>query len=80
MVNNELKLCHYSPYYPQANEQADSSNKLFLNLLKGKLKSIKGKWVKELYGVLRTIKTSQKNVTNENPFSLIYWTEVMILT
>ena len=41
-----------TPVHPQANGQAESSNKIIINNLKKKLGSKKGKWAEELPYVL----------------------------
>ena len=51
---SELKiknLCS-TPRYPQSNGQVEATNKTLLSALKKRLEKSKGKWVKELLGVL----------------------------
>ncbi|XP_022007355.1 uncharacterized protein LOC110906549 [Helianthus annuus] len=66
--------------HPQANGQAESSNKIIINNLKKKLGSQKGKWAEELSYVLWADRTTPKNATGQTPFSLVFGTEAMILT
>ncbi|XP_022841945.1 uncharacterized protein LOC111365636 [Olea europaea var. sylvestris] len=49
------KLNFSTPRYPQANSQAESSNKTVMNTLKKRLSEAKGKWADELPGVLGPI-------------------------
>ena len=69
-----------TPVHPQANGQAESSNKIIINNLKKKLGSKKGKWVEELPYVLWADRTTPKNATGQTPFSLVFGAEVVIPT
>ena len=69
-----------TPIHPQANGQAESSNKIIINNLKKKLGSKKGKWAEELPYVLWADRTTPKNATSQTPFSLVFGTEAVIPT
>ena len=75
---NELKVknLYSTPWYPQNNGQAESSNKTLLTALI----SAKGKWVEELPRVLWTYKTTSRKPTEMSPFALTYKMEATILT
>lgn len=72
-----IKLPHSTPYKPQANDQAKSSNKTLINILRKKSR-VKGKWVDKLPGVFWATKTTLITAIGENLFSLVYGTEVVI--
>jgi hypothetical protein len=69
-----------TPVHPQANGQAESSNKIIINNLKKKLGSKKGKWAEELPFVLWADRTTPKNATGQTPFSLVFGAEAVIPT
>ncbi|XP_075100028.1 uncharacterized protein LOC142176391 [Nicotiana tabacum] len=67
-----------TPYHPNANGQAESFNKVILNILKKKLKEAKGLWPKRLPEVLWAYRTMPNPSTGENPYSLVYGTDAVI--
>jgi hypothetical protein len=67
-----------SPGYPQANGQAEVSNKVILDGIKKRLEEAKGKWVEELPSVLWTHRTTHRRSTGETPFTLAYGVEAVI--
>uniref|UniRef100_A0A2N9FBJ4 Uncharacterized protein n=1 Tax=Fagus sylvatica TaxID=28930 RepID=A0A2N9FBJ4_FAGSY len=70
---------HFStPAYPQANGQAESSNKTLLDGIKKRLENAKGRWVEELPSILWTYRTTPRCSTGETPFSLTYGVEAVI--
>ena len=69
-----------TPVHPQANGQAESSNKIIVNNLKKKLGEKKGKWAEELTFALWADRTTSKNATGQTPFSLVFGTEAMLPT
>uniref|UniRef100_A0A2N9GI29 Uncharacterized protein n=1 Tax=Fagus sylvatica TaxID=28930 RepID=A0A2N9GI29_FAGSY len=70
---------HFStPAYPQANGQAESSNKTLLDGIKKRLENAKGRWVEELPSILWTYWTTPRCSTGETPFSLTYGVEAVI--
>ncbi|KAC9170972.1 hypothetical protein E3N88_46271 [Mikania micrantha] len=75
-----IKMITSTPVHPQANGQAESSNKIIINNLKKKLGSKKGKWAEELLFVLWADRTTTKNATGETPFSLVFGSEVVLST
>ncbi|XP_070034365.1 uncharacterized protein [Nicotiana tomentosiformis] len=75
----EIKRITYSPYHPSANGQAESTNKVIIQNLKKRLEAAKGKWPKELPGVLWAYRTTVKSSTRETSFSLVYGAEALIL-
>ncbi|KAD7476996.1 hypothetical protein E3N88_00132 [Mikania micrantha] len=75
-----IKMITSTPVHPQANGQAESSNKIIINNLKKKLGSKKGKWAKELPFVLWADRKTTKNATGQTPFSLVYGSEAVLPT
>ncbi|KAK9071857.1 hypothetical protein SSX86_008287 [Deinandra increscens subsp. villosa] len=75
-----IKMITSTPVHPQANGQAESSNKIIINNLKRKLGSRKGKWAEELPFVLWADRTTPKNATGQTPFSLVFGAEAVIPT
>ncbi|KAF5779193.1 putative integrase, catalytic core, ribonuclease H domain, ribonuclease H-like superfamily [Helianthus annuus] len=75
-----IKMITSTPVHPQANGQAESSNKIIINNLKKKLGSKKGKWAEELPYVLWADRTTPKNATGQTPFSLVFGAEAVIPT
>ena len=69
-----------TPVHPQANGQAESSNKIIVNNLKKKLGEKKGKWAEEPPFVLWADITTLKNATGQTPFSLVFGAEAMLPT
>ncbi|KAK9053624.1 hypothetical protein SSX86_024698 [Deinandra increscens subsp. villosa] len=75
-----IKMITSTPVHPQANGQAESSNKIIINNLKKKLGSKKGRWAEELPFVLWADRTTSKNATGQTPFSLVFGAEAVIPT
>lgn len=75
-----IKMITSTPVHPQANGQAESSNKIIINNLKKRLKDKKGRWAEELPFVLWADRTTTKNATGQTPFSLVFGTEAVIPT
>uniref|UniRef100_A0A2N9HIA7 RNase H type-1 domain-containing protein n=1 Tax=Fagus sylvatica TaxID=28930 RepID=A0A2N9HIA7_FAGSY len=67
-----------SPAYPQANGQAEVSNKVILDGIKKRLEEAKGRWVEELSSVMWTHRTTRRRSTWETPFALAYGVEAVI--
>ena len=75
-MGNQAQLS--TPRYPQANGQAESSNKTIINTLKRRLRKAKGAWADELPGVLWSYRTTARTPTGETPFALAYGSEAVI--
>ncbi|KAL2235091.1 UNVERIFIED_CONTAM: Ribonuclease HI [Sesamum indicum] len=63
---------------PQANGQAEVTNRTLLQHLKTRLEGAKGGWVEELPGVLWAYRTTPRTATGETPFCLVYGSEAII--
>lgn len=68
----KIKVKYSSPDHPQANGQAETTNKALLSILKKKVTEKKGEWAEELPGVLWVYRTSTKTPIGESPFTLAY--------
>ena len=58
-----IQLSFSTPRYPQANGQAESTNKTVINIIKRRLEKAKGLWADELPGVLWAYRTTAKTST-----------------
>ena len=74
----KIEFYNSTPAYPQANGQAEASNKVVLDGLKKRLEKAKGKWADELPHVLWAYRTTPRRSTEETPFSLAYGMEAVI--
>ena len=75
-----INLIKSTPRYPQANGQAESSNKIVINNLKKRLTTHKGRWAEELPWALWSDRTTPKTSTGQTPYSLVYGTEAVLPT
>ncbi|KAK1581994.1 hypothetical protein Q3G72_010826 [Acer saccharum] len=73
-----IKLSFSTPQYPQANGQAESTNKTIINTLKKQLEVEKSEWVEKLPEILWSYRTTPRRSTGETPFSLVYGSELVI--
>ena len=73
-----IKLITSTPVHPQANGQAESSNKIIINNLKKRLSEKRGRWAEELPLVLWADRTTAQTSTGKTPYSLVFGTEAVI--
>jgi hypothetical protein len=71
-------LLNSSPYYAQANGQAEASNKILIRLIKKKIEEKPRKWHEVLSEALWTHRTALHDVTKVTPFELVYGQEAML--
>ena len=64
--------------YPQANGQAESTNKTVVKILEKRLRTSQESWADDLEGVLWAHRTTARTATKETPFSLVYGSEAVI--
>ena len=64
--------------HPQANGEAEVTNRTLLQGIKVRLEKATGTWADELYHVLWTYRTTQRLPTGETPFALAFRIEAMI--
>ncbi|XP_050259164.1 uncharacterized protein LOC126704182 [Quercus robur] len=65
--------------HPQANGQAEVTNRTLLKIIKAKLDDAKGAWPEELPNVLWAYSITARTPIGETPFKLTYGTEALIL-
>lgn len=69
-----------APYHPQANGQAEATNKTLLDILKKRLVSTGKKWTDQLPPVLWAYRTTPKHSTGLSPFHLAFGAEAVLPT
>jgi hypothetical protein len=74
----KIKLLKSSPYYAQANGQAESSNKTLIKLIKKKIEENPRRWHAVLSEVLWAHHISRHGATKVTPFELVYGQEVVL--
>ena len=67
-----------SPYYAQANGQAESSNKTLIRLIKKKIEENPRMWHEVLSKALWAHRISQHGATQVTPFELVYGQEAVL--
>jgi hypothetical protein len=68
----KIKLLSSSPYYAQANGQAESSNKTVIKLIKTKIEENPKMWHEVMSEALLAHCISKHSTTNVTPFELVY--------
>jgi hypothetical protein len=74
-----IKLLNSSPYYAQANGQAESSNRALINLIKKKISNNPKHCHKILSEALWVHRISKHSATTVSPFELVYGQEAVLL-
>jgi hypothetical protein len=74
----KIKLLSSSPYYTQANGQAESSNKTLIKLIKKKIEENPKRWHEVLSEELWAHHISKHSATKVTPFELVYRQEVIL--
>ncbi|XP_073137625.1 uncharacterized protein [Henckelia pumila] len=67
-----IKLHCSSPYYPQANGQAEASNKVLIKILQKMMEDNPRDWPRLLSETLWAYRTSKRTATGVSPFALAY--------
>jgi hypothetical protein len=78
IVSYGIKLLNSSPYYAQANDQAESSNKTLVKLIKKKIEDNPRRWHEVLSEALWAHRISRHGATKVTPFELVYGQEVVL--
>jgi hypothetical protein len=73
----EISLIHSTPYYPQGNGLAYSSNKNLINIIKRLLEDNKKSWDSKLKFSLWVDRVTTKRSLGVSPFQLVYGTEAI---
>ncbi|XP_020421336.1 uncharacterized protein LOC109949656 [Prunus persica] len=68
----KFKLLQSIPYYAQANGQAESSNKVIINIIRKMLEKNPKKWHEKLLETLRAYRTLKREATGMTPYALSY--------
>jgi hypothetical protein len=74
----KIKLVSSSPYYAQANGQAESSNKTLIKLIKKKIEENPKRWHEVLSEALWAHRISKYSTTKITPFELVYRQDVIL--
>jgi transposase InsO family protein len=72
-----ISLIHSTPYYPQGNGLAESSNKSLIKLIKRLLEDNKKAWDSKLKFALWADRVTTKRSIGTTPFQLVYGTKVV---
>jgi transposase InsO family protein len=72
-----IALIHSTPYYPQGNGLAESSNKSLINIIKRLLEDNKKAWDSKLKFSLWADRVTTKRSLGISPFQLVYGTEAV---
>jgi hypothetical protein len=78
MESLKIKLLNSSPYYVQANGQAEASNKVLIKIIKKRIKDNSRKWHEKLSEALWAHRISRHRATKVTPFELVYGQEVVL--
>ena len=73
-----IRLEQSTPYYPQANGQAEASNKVLVGILEKIVKERPGMWHLKLNEALWAYRTSPRSATGTTPYALIYGHDAML--
>jgi len=77
-ANMGIKLLNASPYYAQANGQAEASNKGIIKLIKRKIDEQPKKWHTTLNEALWAYRMSYHGATKVSPYQLVYGHEAIL--
>ncbi|CAL9001594.1 unnamed protein product [Prunus brigantina] len=68
----KFRLLQSTPYYAQANGQAESSNKVIINIIRKMLEKNPKQWREKLSETLWAYRTSKREATGMTPYALTY--------
>ena len=74
----KIKILNSSPYYAQANGQAESSNKIFIKLVKKKIEENPRRWHEVLSEALWAHRISRHGATKVTHVELVYGQEAIL--
>jgi hypothetical protein len=74
----KIKLMNSSPYYAQANGQAEASNKVLIKIIKKRIEDNPRRWHDKLLEALWAHRTSRHRATKVTPFELVYGQEAVL--
>ena len=73
-----IKLLNSSPYYAQANGQAEASNQILIKLIKKKIEEQPRKWYLTLNGALWAYRMACHGSIKSSPYELVYGYNVVL--
>ena len=73
-----IKLLNPSPYYAQANGQAEASNQIMINLIKKKIEEQPRKWYSTLNEALWAYRIAYRGSIKMSPYELVYGHNVVL--
>ena len=73
-----IRMLSSSPYYVQANGQAESTNKILIKLIKNKIEDHPRRWHEVLSEALWAHRISRHGATRVTPFELVYGQEAVL--
>ncbi|KAM0976502.1 hypothetical protein ACFX2C_019412 [Malus domestica] len=79
MASLKIRLEQSTPYYPQANGQAEASNKVLIIIFKKMIKERPGIWHLKLNEALWAFRTSPRSAMGTTPYALTYGHDAMLL-
>jgi transposase InsO family protein len=74
----KIKLLNSSPYYAQANGQAEASNKVKIKIIKKRMKDNPRRWHEKLAEALWVHRTSRHGAMKVTLFELLYGQEAVL--
>jgi hypothetical protein len=74
----KIKLLNSSPYYAQANRQAEMSNKTLIGIIKRRIEEKPRQWHEVLSEALWAYRVSKHGTIKVSPFELVYGHEVVL--
>jgi transposase InsO family protein len=74
----KIKLLNSSPYYTQANGQAEANNMVLIKIIKKMIKDNPKKWHEKLSKALWVHRTSTHGAMKVTPFELVYDQEAVL--
>jgi len=72
-ISMGIKVLNSSPYYAQANGQAEASNKGIIKLIKRKIEKNPKRWHTVLNEALWSYRMACHGATKVSPYQLVYW-------
>ncbi|KAM1055805.1 hypothetical protein FF1_029300 [Malus domestica] len=77
-ANLKIRLEQSTPYYPQANEQVEASNKVLISILGKMIKERPGMWHLRINEALWAYRTSPRTAIRMTPYALTYGHDAML--
>ncbi|KAM1875540.1 hypothetical protein FF1_042985 [Malus domestica] len=74
----KIKMVQASPYYPQSNGQAESSNKILVNIIKKMVIESPENWHEKLGNTLWAYRTSKSAGTGTTPYALTFGQDAVL--